>query len=135
MKYGPLFALVFLGFWFQWASPAIQFVICLCLYDGILTLVDLNHTALLADLALSAAERTRLNSYCSVFSVVGSLSVFLSYSIWDRENIRSFQIFCCVLAIFCLVGFTVSSYALKKHFVERKLKDDTPIDELKRWVQ
>lgn len=123
---------MFLGFWFQWASPAIQFVICLCLYDGFLTLVDLNHTALLADLALSAGERTRLNAYCSAFSVLGSLSVFLSYSFWDRQNIKSFQIFCCILAIFSLVGFTVSSTALKKHFAQRKIKDDTPIDEIKR---
>ncbi|KAB5555625.1 hypothetical protein PHYPO_G00036300 [Pangasianodon hypophthalmus] len=57
---GPLFALSFLAFWVAWAHPGLQFLICLCLYDGFLTLVDLNHNALLADLAVSANERTML---------------------------------------------------------------------------
>ena len=69
-----------------------QFVICLCLYDGFLTMVDLHHSALLADLAVSADVRTRLNSYCSVFSALGSLSVFLSYMMWDRESLLTFQV-------------------------------------------
>ena len=54
---GPLLGISFLCFWFLWTYPGLQFVVCLCLYDGFLTAVDLHHTALLADLALSAKER------------------------------------------------------------------------------
>ena len=54
---GPLLSISFLGFWFVWANPSLQFVVCLCLYDGFLTAVDLHHTALLADLALAAKDR------------------------------------------------------------------------------
>ena len=131
MKYGPLFALSFLAIWFRWCPPSIQFVICLCLYDGFLTMIDLNHLALLADLALSSEHRTALNWYCSVFSGFGSLSVFLSYSVWDRENMRSFHVFCALLALFALAGFLVSSILLKQHFSLRKVKVDTPVDENK----
>jgi len=44
---GPLFALSFLAFWFAWTFPSLQFAVCLCLYDGFLTMIDLHHSALL----------------------------------------------------------------------------------------
>ena len=126
MKYGPLFTLSFLCIWFRWCHPSIQFVLCLCLYDGFLTMIDLNHLALLADLALSSDDRAALNWYCSVFSGFGALSVFLSYQFWDRDNMGSFHIFCTTLAAFSLVGFLVSSLLLKRHFIAKKVKVDTP---------
>ena len=132
MKYGPLFTLSFLCVWFRWCHPSIQFVLCLCLYDGFLTMIDLNHLALLADLALSSDDRATLNWYCSVFSGCGSLSVFLSYRFWNRDNMNSFHIFCTLLAAFSLVGFLVSSLLLKQHIGTKKIKVDTP-DEEERW--
>lgn len=113
---GPLFALSFLAFWVAWAHPGLQFLICLCLYDGFLTLVDLNHNALLADLAVSANERTRLNFHSSLFSALGSLSVFLSYSFWDKEDFMLFRLFCVALAALSLLGFAVVSRILRHRF-------------------
>ncbi|CAL8281999.1 unnamed protein product [Merluccius merluccius] len=113
---GPLFALSFLGFWVAWARPALQFLVCLCLYDGFLTAVDLNHNALLADLAVSAADRTRLNFHCSLFSAAGSLSVFLSYCFWDKEDFYSFRLFCVALAVVSALGFVTVSRLLRQRF-------------------
>ncbi|XP_069836298.1 transmembrane protein 180 [Dendropsophus ebraccatus] len=113
---GPLFALSFLAFWVSWAHPGLQFLICLCLYDSFLTMVDLNHNALLADLAVSAAERTRLNFHCSLFSAIGSLSVFASYTVWNKEDFFSFRIFCVILASVSALGFTVSTWLLRQRF-------------------
>ncbi|XP_040217824.1 transmembrane protein 180 [Rana temporaria] len=113
---GPLFALSFLAFWVSWAHPGLQFLICLCLYDSFLTMVDLNHNALLADLAVSAVERTRLNFHCSLFSAIGSLSVFASYTVWNKEDFFSFRIFCVILAAVSALGFTVSTWLLKQRF-------------------
>ncbi|KAI1887053.1 hypothetical protein AGOR_G00202070 [Albula goreensis] len=122
---GPLFALSFLAFWVAWARPALQFLVCLCLYDGFLTAVDLNHSALLADLAVSAGDRTRLNFYCSLFSALGSLSVFLSYSFWDKENFFSFRLFCVALASLSVLGFTAASHLLRRKFQnEARLRQD-----------
>ncbi|KAM5142183.1 transmembrane protein 180 isoform 1-T5 [Mantella aurantiaca] len=113
---GPLFALSFLAFWVSWAHPGLQFLICLCLYDSFLTMIDLNHNALLADLAVSAVERTRLNFHCSLFSAIGSLSVFASYTVWNKKDFFSFRIFCVVLAAVSALGFTVSTWLLKQRF-------------------
>ena len=115
---GPFFTISFLAFWIQWASPGIQFVICLCLYDGFLTMIDLHHSALMADLTISAEARTKLNSRSSLFSVIGSGSVFLSYAFWNKDNLRTFRIFCVVLTVISLVGFWFMVKVLKRKFLQ-----------------
>lgn len=127
---GPLFALSFLAFWVSWARPGLQFLLCLCLYDGFLTLVDLHHSALLADLAVSASDRTRLNFQVSVFSALGSFSVFVSYCFWDKEDFYSFRLFCVTLAAFSVLGFVLVSWSLRRHFQKelQQRKDHTARD-------
>ena len=93
-KFGPLFTVSFLLFWFKVMPIALQFTIALCLYDSFLTMVDLHHQALLADIAIDAKDRVKLNSYCSAFSAAGSLSVFISYALWDKNDMMKFQMYC-----------------------------------------
>lgn len=112
--HGPLLALSFLAFWVPWAPAGLQFLLCLCLYDGFLTLVDLHHHALLADLALSAHDRTHLNFHCSLFSAAGSMSVFASYAFWNKEDFSSFRAFCVVLAAGSGLGFLGATQLLKR---------------------
>ena len=121
---GPLFALSFLGFWISWELPSIQFVLCLCLYDSFLTMVDLHHSALLADLAVTTESRTSLNYYCSFFGAMGSLSVFLSYAMWQRESLIRFQLFCAVLTFVSIIGFFYSTRVLRRIFVKRQKNED-----------
>lgn len=127
VKFCPVFVVGFLSFWFSWLRPSIQFVICLCIYDGFLTIIDLNHSALLADLALSEKDRTRLNAYSSLFAAIGSTSVFMSYYFWDKESIVTFQTFCVCLAVFSLFGFVISTLTLKHYFentIHRTLENE-----------
>lgn len=112
--HGPLLALSFLAFWVPWAPAGLQFLLCLCLYDGFLTLVDLHHHALLADLALSAGDRTHLNFYCALFSAAGSTSVFASYAFWNKGDFSSFRAFCVVLAAGSGLGFLGATQLLKR---------------------
>ncbi|XP_029645301.1 transmembrane protein 180 [Octopus sinensis] len=110
---GPLFAISFALFWVSWLSPGLQFVVCLCLYDSFLTSVDLQHNALLADLAISADVRTRLNACSAIFSAFGSVSVFVSYAVWHRENLVSFRAFCLFLSVLSILGFYVGIRLLR----------------------
>lgn len=114
---GPLLALSFLLLWFDWMMPAIQFALCLCIYDAFLTMVDLHHSALLADLSLTADARTSMNTYESIFSAIGSSSVFMSYLFWDKHDLTKFRIFCVVLAVISASGFYVVSTALRSIYV------------------
>ncbi|EDV22679.1 uncharacterized protein TRIADDRAFT_28293 [Trichoplax adhaerens] len=114
--YGPLFAISFMSLWIRWAWPGLQFILCLCLYDGFLTIIDLNFNALLADLAVSVSGRSYLNSYCSVFSGLGTTTVFLSYAVWNRTDLVKFQIFCGVLTIVSAFGFFISATILSSEY-------------------
>ena len=126
---GPLLALCFSLIWVSWSFPAVQFVVCLCLYDGFLTMMDLHHSALSADLAVSAEERTGLNFYCALFSAMGSASVVLSYFMWNREELGTFQMFCFILSAISIVGFIISTRLLKKYYIKsqavREKKEET----------
>jgi len=118
---GPLFAVSFVTFWFAWTFPSLQFVVCLCLYDGFLTVIDLHHSALLADLAVNANIRARLKMYCSVFSAIGALSVFASYIFWNHSagshgTVIPFQMFCLILAALSIVGFLTSTVTLERFY-------------------
>ena len=117
---GPLLAISFMAIWVSWNLPAVQFIVCLCLYDGFLTMVDLHHSALLADLAVSANERTGLNFYCSLFSAIGSVSVFISYFMWNSHILISFQMFCFVLTLISIAGFLLATHKLKQHYSQTK---------------
>lgn len=129
---GPLLALSFLAFWVSWARPGLQFLLCLCLYDGFLTLVDLHHSALLADLAVSASDRTRLNFHVSVFSALGSFSVFLSYCFWNKDDFYSFRLFCVTLAAFSILGFVLVSRSLRQRFQKELLQRQDEAQTLKQ---
>ena len=113
---GPMFAISFMTFWIAWTYPSLQFVFCLCLYDGFLTMIDLHHTALLADMSVYANVRAKLNMYCSVFSAFGSLSVFLSYAVWSHNSLLPFQMFAFILACIATVGFVSSTRILSQMY-------------------
>ena len=123
--YCPLFTLAFCSFWVSWTYPGIQFAVCLCLYDGFLTMIDLHHSALLADLSVSAFVRAKLNSRCSIFSAIGSASVFLSYLVWNKANLKAFRLFCGSLALFSFLGYLVMVHSLKMAY--KKKTEDFPV--------
>ena len=125
-KNGPMLAVAFLAFWVAWAYPWLQFLVCMCVYDGFLTMVDLHHSALLADLAVSNEERTKLNSRCSLFSVLGSSSVFVSYLLWHKEDLTRFRALCGLLACVSLVGFVVMCSLLKSTYAAKRQKQQQP---------
>lgn len=72
---GPLLAASFVAVWFPWPllPVSLQFVLCLCLYDGFLTWIDLSHSALLVDLAASDHDRAELSKFSSVFRCVAKV--------------------------------------------------------------
>lgn len=131
---GPLLAMSFLLFWVRWFPTGLQFVICLCVYDSFLTMVDLQHSALLADLAISAEIRTRLNARSSLFSALGSLSVFVSYSIWDRNNLDSFRAFCVLLCIISITGFYFGTNLLRKAALPPKYINNLQQDDFSKRI-
>ena len=75
------------------------------MYDGFLSYLDVNHSALLADLATTESERAHYSLYNAIFSCLGSLSVFVSFALWDPQHVAPFQTLCVVMALIAALGF------------------------------
>lgn len=64
---GYLLGGAFLFAWFPWSSEspplaALHFLLSLCMYDGALTYLEVNHSSLLADISIQPQTRAWCNS-------------------------------------------------------------------------
>ena len=89
---GALWALAFYLAWFPWGGAAagpglrgLNWAVNLCVYDAMLTLVEVNHHALLAELSPDGRERAHLNRWSSLCAAVGSLTSLAGHIFWDQR--------------------------------------------------
>ena len=116
-----------LSFLYVWWIPShdsstlagLHFVTSLCFYDGMLTYVEVNHSALLAEISSSESVRANANMYAAICAGIGSLSAFFSHYFWSRVNLHSFQLYCFLIAIFAVAGFEITG-----HFVDVPKRND-----------
>ena len=118
---GAMWALAFAGVWFpppSWDSApyvrVLHFVVSTCSYDGMLTLVELAHAALLSEVTVDDAERARFNAYAAACAGVGSLTSFLGQWYWNREDLSMFRMCALGVALASAVVFWVSSTVLSR---------------------
>jgi hypothetical protein len=90
--YGPLLCISFFLFWTPVLPIWSHFVIGICLYDSFLTVMDLNMNSLLADISSSMEERTALSKSRSLGNIFASISVFISYAVWDQSSLQYFKV-------------------------------------------
>ena len=104
---GPLWALTFALAWYDWdyggrygsVLAGLHFTLVLCLYDALLTIVEVNHGALLADMCVTVEDRTRLNTATAVGAILGSVSSFFGHLYWSPGRhgaLGPFQRFRCL---------------------------------------
>ena len=118
IRYGGwLWVLSFLYVWWipdrnnaSQAMAGIHFIFSLCFYDGMLTYVEVNHSALLAELSSSESVRANANMYAAICAGIGSLSAFFSHYFWSRIDLYYFQVYCFVIGIFALIGFEITAH-------------------------
>ena len=91
-NYGPLLCVSFVYFWTPILPLGIHFVTGICLYDSFLTVVDLNLNSLLADFGTSVQDRTNFSKARSMGNICASLSVFISYAVWDQKELGPFKV-------------------------------------------
>ncbi|KAL7062991.1 hypothetical protein AAHC03_01490 [Spirometra sp. Aus1] len=92
---GPILAVTFLMIWFScWLPgyPGCRFAIVLCLYDTATTLLDLQKGALLADLAVTQADRSLLGSAASIGQMLSASGlVLITWLMGSLEDIDEFS--------------------------------------------
>ena len=153
--HGPLFCLSFMLFWYNFipAFPGIQLIICLCIYDAFLTMLDLNQHALLSELSESLYHRVAMAKYTSLFSVLGTLPLFYVQRTWASEvadnpvddssahSPWNFTKICTYLGILCSLGYystTKKLYTLvqdKYQMLPTKKRNSDPNLKPLKWYQ
>eukprot|EP01029_Cantina_marsupialis_P027241 TRINITY_DN7560_c0_g1_i1.p1 TRINITY_DN7560_c0_g1~~TRINITY_DN7560_c0_g1_i1.p1 ORF type:complete len:480 (+),score=85.54 TRINITY_DN7560_c0_g1_i1:46-1485(+) len=114
---GPLWALAFLTTWFPFGDgvmSGIQFMFVLCFYDGLLTYVEVNHQALLAEITTNDIQRKRYAAASNIFAAAGALSSFIANVVWDPEKLFGFRLFSVILALSATAVFIHASSTLRK---------------------
>ncbi len=106
---GILWVIVFFMMWFPWTYTNqilifIHFVLSICAFDMLLTLVWLVWLALLPELTENLEERNKLALFNQIFLVIGAFPVLLAFLIYDLGLIY-FQIFAGVCAVICGVCY------------------------------
>jgi len=118
IKYGGVFwSLAFVVVFLPVSSSnyLFQFTLALCFYDGMLTLVEVNHSALLADISVNPGERATLNAYAAVGAGVGSLSSIAGHVFWNKEDLFMFRYLVFIVASLCGICFYVAAEGLRSY--------------------
>jgi len=114
------------------------FAFALCFYDGMLTAVEVNHSALLADISTDDAERATMNAYSGIFAGAGSLTSLIGHTYWSRssQTIGNFQAVMVLVAVLSAFAIHMACRGLRKAYYEmrhsslesysRASRDDTP---------
>ncbi len=119
IRYGGwLWVVAFLYVWWipgpsaSSARGGAHFIFSLCFYDCMLTYVEVNHSALLAELSTSSNVRANANMYAAICAGLGSLSAFFSRMFWSRDDLFKFQKYCVLIGFLAVLGFEVTAYFL-----------------------
>ncbi len=115
---GILWVIVFFMMWFPWTFTNqimifIHFVISICAFDMLLTLVWLVWLALMPELTENLQERNKMALFNQVFFAIGAFPVLLAFLIYDAGLIY-FQIFAGICAIISGVCYFIVGTKLRE---------------------
>ncbi|MFX0009869.1 MAG: MFS transporter [Candidatus Hermodarchaeota archaeon] len=128
---GVLWALVFFLTWFPWSYSNqiiifLQFIICICAFDMMLSLVWLVWIALMPELTESNDERNKMALNNQIFLIIGAFPVLLAFLIY-ASGLLTFQIFAGICAIICGVCYYYIGSTLKERPALYINQDSVPL--------
>lgn len=112
IKYGgPIWALTFLLVWFPWSLDNqiiifIHYIISICLFDTLLTLVVLCWMALLPEMTTDIDERNKANFFVLVFGIIALLPFILIVGPLDTLSL-TFQVLMIVIAVISTIFLVI----------------------------
>jgi GPH family glycoside/pentoside/hexuronide:cation symporter len=115
---GLLWAFVTFAMFFPWSYTNqiiifIHFVISICAFDMLLSLVWLVWLALLPELTENSGERNNIALYINIIGVIGAFPVLLAFYIYEI-SLLYFQIFAGTCALICGTCYFIVGSKLKE---------------------
>jgi len=115
IKYGaPIWALTFMLVWIPWSFNNqviifLHFIISICLFDTMLTLVVLVWLALLPEMTSDLDERNKGNFLALVLGAIVILPTFLIVGGLDPTSLE-FRVFMLIIAIFSTILLLITAF-------------------------
>ncbi|TFF88699.1 MAG: hypothetical protein EU549_02545 [Promethearchaeota archaeon] len=119
IKYGaPIWALIFIMIWFPWSYTNqviifIHFIISICAFDSMLTLIVLCWMALLPEMTSNIDQRNRANLFIIIFGFFGAIPVIIVQFL-KEYGMLAFQIGNIVIAIISIVCLEIVAISCKE---------------------
>ena len=115
---GVLWAIIFFSMWFPWSYTNqivifIHFLVSICAFDMMLSLVWLVWLALMPELTESNDERNKMALNNQYFLIIGALPVLISFLIYE-SGLVTFQIFAGICAVICGICYYYVGSRLKE---------------------
>eukprot|EP00750_Incisomonas_marina_P008777 INCI15694.1.p1 GENE.INCI15694.1~~INCI15694.1.p1 ORF type:complete len:545 (+),score=59.62 INCI15694.1:225-1859(+) len=135
---GFIWGVAFLLIWFPPPASAsdflkgLHFALSLCFYDGMLSYVEVNHSALLAEICTSNRGRATCNMYSAIFAVLGSASSYFGHVYWHGGDLGEFRKVCFVVSILSVVSFEFTSFVISRAAPALEPSIKLPSSEMKR---
>jgi len=120
IKYGaPIWALTFILTWIPWSRDNqliifLHFVISVCAFDTMLTLVILCWMALLPEMTTDIQERNMVNFFIIIIGVLGVLPFVFLAPIFKEAGLQPFQIFNIIVAIISVICYWIVARVSKE---------------------
>jgi GPH family glycoside/pentoside/hexuronide:cation symporter len=115
---GVLWAIIFFSMWFPWSYTNqiiifIHFIVSICAFDMMLSLVWLVWLALMPELTESTDERNKMAMNNQYFQIIGAFPVLIAFLIY-YSGLITFQIFTGICALFCGICYYYIGSKLKE---------------------
>ena len=114
IKWGaPIWGLTLIFTFFPFFGPEnqfwlfIHFVVSICAYDTMLTLVVLCWMALMPEMTTNIDERNKINFFVSILAVIGVLPFFLMLPSFKAAGFPAFQIFNAIIAAISIICYWI----------------------------
>ncbi|MHA1270497.1 MAG: MFS transporter [Candidatus Helarchaeota archaeon] len=119
IKYGaPIWAFIFVSIWFPWSYTNqiiifIHFIVSICAFDTMLTLVVLCWMALLPEMTSNIDQRNSANLYAGIFGFFGAIPVIIMQFL-KNYGLVAFQMGNIVIAIISTICLWIVTITCKE---------------------
>jgi GPH family glycoside/pentoside/hexuronide:cation symporter len=119
IKFGaPIWALIFIMIWFPWSYTNqiiifIHFVISICAFDTMLTLIVLCWMALLPEMTSNIDQRNKANFFVNIFGFFGAVPVIV-IQLLKGYGLIAFQIGNIIVAVMSIVCLEIVALSCKE---------------------
>ncbi|NVM02810.1 MAG: MFS transporter [Candidatus Helarchaeota archaeon] len=113
IKYGaPIWALAFIMTWFPWSFDNqiiifIHFIVSICSFDTMLTLVILCWMALVPEMTSDIDERNKINFLTTVIGLIGLLPFFIIVPAVKEAGLQPFQFVNIIVGIISVICYLI----------------------------